>query len=163
MPGPDGTAIVPSAAITNGSVMSSWKYRDEALVSPGRVKPGIAASARYAAGLEQAAHAPLLDVHDAARAELERGRGVGGRADRLVETDVGGDLPLEHSVVHEVLVMQRLLDHEQPVRVEVAEGAEVLERVRGVRVDGQHDVGVGLADGADAFDVDAGLDLQATT
>src|SRR5439155_21393535 len=49
MPGPVGTAMVPSGSRTKGSVMSSWKYRSLALVSPGKAAPGIVASARFAA------------------------------------------------------------------------------------------------------------------
>jgi hypothetical protein len=48
----------------------------------------------------------------------------------------------------------------QPQLVERSEDADVLERVRGVRVDGEQDVGVRLPDGADALHVGAGLDLE---
>ena len=51
-------------------------------------------------------------------------------------------------MVDEVLVMQRLLDHQQVERVERREHGEVGERVGGVRVDREQDVGVRVADGA---------------
>src|ERR687895_2667580 len=56
--------------------------------------------------------------------------------------------------------MQRLFDHEQRTSVELPEHVHVVERVCRIRVDREQDVRIRLADGADAFDVEAWLDLE---
>ena len=53
--------------------------------------------------------------------------GVGRRADRLVEADRRRQVPLEHGVVHEVVVAERLLDHQQVQGVELLEHPEVVQ------------------------------------
>ena len=63
-------------------------------------------------------------------------------------------------MIQEVVVVKGLLDHQEVERVELAKHAHVPERVRGVRVDRQQDIGVRPTNGSDALDVGAGLDLQ---
>ena len=60
----------------------------------------------------------------------------------------------------QIVVMQGLFDHEQVEPVERSEDVHVGERVRGVRVDGERDVGVRGPDRADPLHVRARLDLQ---
>ena len=88
------------------------------------------------ARLEHAADATLLDVDDPTGAELEGGGRIGRRPDRLVQAQIRPDLCLELRVLDQVLVMQGLFDHQQLEVVEPSEDVEILERVRGVRVDG---------------------------
>ena len=104
--------------------------------------------------------ATLLDVDDPARPELDRRGRVGRRTDRLVQADVGPDPCLELRVFDQVVVVQRLFDHQQVELVERQEDVHVGERVGGVRVDRQQDAGVRRADRAHAFHVQARLDLQ---
>ena len=75
-------------------------------------------------------------------------------------TDIGPDLPLELRVLPQILVMQRLLDHQQPERIEPPEDCDVCEPIGGVRVHREQDLGVRLPNRADAFDVGARLDLE---
>jgi hypothetical protein len=111
-------------------------------------------------GLEETPHPSLLDVHDPTGAQIDRGSSVCRRADRLVQAQVGSDLPLQRSMFDEIVVVERLLDHEQVEGVEGAEDLDVLERVRGVRIDRQQDVRVRRAHGPDALDVRARLELE---
>src|ERR671923_2736372 len=110
--------------------------------------------------LRDATHAALLDVDDPARSELDRRARVGGRTYRLVEAQIGSDQRLQLRVLDHVVVMQRLLDHEEVAFVEVSEHSGVVERVRGICVDGKQDVGEGVANRANPLDVEARLDLQ---
>ena len=112
-------------------------------------------------GLEVPANASGLDVDDRCRTQRDRvGRAL-GRHDRLVEADRGLHLLGEECVVPEVVGGQRLLDEQEPERVELSEVFGVLEHVRRVRVDLQHQVVTKtLAHSGHPFDVDAGLDLE---
>ena len=88
------------------------------------------------AGLQEAAHAASFDVDHSARAEADRGPRVVRGADRLVEADRGVDPALQRGVVEEVVVAERLFDHQQLEGVERLEQREVGQAVRRVRVDG---------------------------
>ena len=63
-------------------------------------------------------------------------------------------------MVHDVVLVQRLLDQQQVELVQLAEGRRVGERVGAVGVDLQRHFGPALADSADHVHVPAGLDLE---
>ena len=71
--------------------------------------------------LEHTANPSLLDVHDPAGAEIDRGGSGGGRPDRFVETQGCGEHRLELGVAEEVLVVEGLFDHQE---VELVHGPE---------------------------------------
>src|SRR5207253_1421785 len=110
--------------------------------------------------LAEAADAADLDVDDAAGFHIDGGEGVAAVADGFVETDVGFEAFLEHGVEVEVVVPERLLDHEQVEFVPACDVVEVLHAIGGVGVAAQGDVGPAVADGLEDFGVPAGLALE---
>ena len=114
----------------------------------------------HRARFEHPPDAALLDVDDPTGAELEGGGRIGRRPDRLVQAQIRSDLCLELGVLEEVLMMQGLFDHQQLEIVERSEHVEIVQRVRGVRVDGQEDVRMIGSDRRDPVHVQAGRDLE---
>ncbi len=112
------------------------------------------------ARFERAADAALLDVDDPTGAELEGGGRIGRRPDRLVQAQIRPDLCLELRMLDQILVMERLFDHQQIEGVERAEHVQILEGVRGVRVDGQQDVRMVGSDRRDPVEVQTRRDLE---
>ena len=149
-------------------MMSRAKYRRLAEMSPGIVKPGRLASAMLWARptpdssmpphqsgnaaretqvvdgqrLRVAAHPADLQVDDSAAPEIEGLSRRAHAADALVETDRVSQRALELGVVEQVVVLERLLDHLQAVAVQEAEMVAIGERVRGVGVDRERDLGI---------------------
>ena len=121
---------------------------------------GVAGGVVDAHGLAVPAHAPDLDVDDAAGAELDRRLRVRFRADRLVEADRGLQRLRELRVRDEVLVVERLLHVVEPERVERAQRVRVRQRVRRIRVHRERDVGKSVAHRGETLRVAAGLDLE---
>ena len=111
-------------------------------------------------GFREAANAADFDVDDAACAGLHS-NGRGARADdRLVEANGGAQFFLQASVVENVVVPERLLDHQQ---IELIEGPQVfylVERVGGVGVAAQCDVGPARADFLQHVYIPARFDLH---
>ena len=62
------------------------------------------------------------------------------------------DLPLQHRVVHHVVVIERLLDQQQVERIELREQRRIVQRVGGVGVDLQRDVAERRAHALDRVD-----------
>jgi hypothetical protein len=67
----------------------------------------------------KSAHAPQLDIDDAAGLQADRLLGVVRGANAFIETDRRFKLRLQHGVVDDVVVRQRLLDHHQVELVEL--------------------------------------------
>ena len=67
----------------------------------------------YGDGLAEAAHTTDLDVDDAAGLHVDGSERVAAIADGFVETDSGLEALLQHGMEVEVVVPERLLDHEQ--------------------------------------------------
>ena len=111
--------------------------------------------------LGEAAHPARLDVDDAAGAQGQHVLGRGGVRDRFVETDRRFQAVLQLRVPAEVVLRERLLDHQQPVGVEVRQVLGVAGRVGAVGVGHQRRVRAELlAHRADVFDVGPGPDLD---
>ena len=111
-------------------------------------------------GLRIAADATHLEVDDPTASELEglpRGRGAG---DALVQADVRRELSLKTSVIDEVVVRERLFDHEKPVGVEPPQVRKVREVIRRVGVHGERQIAEAFAHPVQDRQVPAGLDLQ---
>ena len=117
----------------------------------------------HAARFCQSPEAADFDVDDPAALEVERFARVLGRVDALVEADRRLQLRLQSSVVNDVVVGQGLFDHHQVQIVERAQRGDmrgVVERVGGIGIGHQQDVGPTLADGAQVGQVAAGADLH---
>ena len=67
---------------------------------------------------------------------------------------------LQRHMIHDVVVIERLLDHEERELVELGEMAGVGQRIRGVRIDHQRHVAEALADVLHCGEIPAGLDLD---
>ena len=85
-------------------------------------------------GLGEAADAADLDVDDAAGLHVDGGECVAAVANGFVETDAGVEALLQHGVEVEVVVPERLLDHEQVELVPAGDVVEVRHAVGGVGV-----------------------------
>ena len=118
-------------------------------VSPGRVKPGSGRPATLAArpcpspasrrtrhaepgagvvqalGLQVAADAAGLDVDDPAGLDPDGVDRRLGRGDRLVEADRCGQPPGQLGVADEVVLVQRLLEQQEPEAVQAGQVAGV--------------------------------------
>src|SRR5439155_609479 len=112
------------------------------------------------ARLEDAPDPTGLDVDDAAGAEPDRCLGVARRTDGLVEADRRAEPRLERGVLDEVLVVQGLLDHDEPELVERLEERRIGELVGRVRVDREGRVRQLASHLANDLQVATGLDLQ---
>ena len=84
--------------------------------------------------LGEPAHAPQLNIDDAAGAHLNGLLGVVRGANTLVEANGGLQLGLQLRVVDDVVVRQRLFDHHQVVVVQLAQMVDIGKRVGGIRV-----------------------------
>ena len=112
-------------------------------------------------------HPARLDVHDAPGAQGQHVLGGGGVRDRFVEADGRLEPVLQLRVAAEVVLRERLLDHQQAVGVQVRQVLGVAERVGAVGVGHQRRVRTErLARRADVLDVgprpDLDLDLAVT-
>src|SRR6266478_2389031 len=110
----------------------------------------------------QTAHAGHLDVDDLAASESD-GRLDMGEAERaLVEAHGRLDPLLQVGVVDEAhpVVGEGLLDHGEPVTIELAKELGIRRRVGGIAVDVEGEVGEGRADGLDHAQIPAGPELQ---
>mgnify|MGYP007107674785 CR=1 FL=1 len=110
--------------------------------------------------LGPAAHARRLDVEDVARSQGHGRAGVVQRGDALVQAEGRGDLRAQPAVIVDVLIAERLLQHEQVERVERLQRGGVGQSVGRVGVEHQRDVRELGAHGPRQLHVVARLDLQ---
>ncbi len=68
-----------------------------------------------------ASNTPEFDVDDSACSDLNRLAGIICRMDGLIETNRGLDAPLQSTVIDDVLIVKRLLDHHQIELVQLPE------------------------------------------
>src|SRR6266496_6046209 len=80
--------------------------------------------------------------------------------DGFVQTDGGLDLSLQLCMEENVIVPERLLDHQQVEIVELSQMSKVREAVRGIRVTTKDDPGPALADFFEYINVPAGFYLD---
>src|SRR5579864_2914398 len=97
-------------------------------------------------GFAESAQAPDFDIDNAAGAQLDGSFGIAGLANRFVEANRGFQLALQLRMLKDVVIPERLLDHEQLEFVEFAKVAKIAGGVRGIRVAAQEDVRPALAD-----------------
>ena len=92
--------------------------------------------------------------------ERDRRGGVGAGVDRLVEADRRAQRALQRRVIDQVVLGERLLDHQQVEGVERGERGRVRQPVGGVGVDHQRQRRPAFADAGDDLGVPARLDLD---
>src|SRR5258708_37383533 len=97
--------------------------------------------------LAEAADAADLDVDDAAGLHIDGGEGVAPVANRFVQTNVRFEAFLQHGAKVEVVVPERLLDHEQIELVPAGDVGEVLHPLGGGGIAAYGDVGTAVAHG----------------
>jgi hypothetical protein len=56
------------------------------------------------------------------------------RADAFIQANRGGELRLQHGVIDDVVVAERLFDHHQVIFVQAPQAVRVGEGVGGVRI-----------------------------
>src|SRR5208283_5539079 len=111
-------------------------------------------------GLGETADAADFNVDDAAGACLKCEIGVARVVNGFVESDRGLDLFLQPSMQLDFVVPQRLLNHQQLERVEFTQVLRFVERISGIGVDAEYNVGPARADLFENVQVPAGLDLD---
>src|SRR5882672_5608418 len=111
-------------------------------------------------GFAHTPHPSGLDVEYAAGVEGEGELGIAGMPDGFVEAEFGLQLFLELCVVVDIVVPERLLDHEQVELVELAEVVEFVDAVGRVGVAAQKDFRPAFADLFEYVEVPSGLDLD---
>src|SRR5262252_2634957 len=110
--------------------------------------------------LGEPADAPGLDVDDPAGTGGDRLASDADGLDRFVETDRCPQPPLQRRVIRHIVVVERLLDHHQIVRVELHEMVSVPDRVGGVGVDHHRDAAEARPENLHGTDIPARLHLD---
>jgi hypothetical protein len=98
--------------------------------------------------------------YDTATSQIERLFRATNAGDTLVETDGCLNGGLQLSVIDQVVVFERLLDHQQGKLVQLSKMLAIRQRVSAVRVDGQQNVRVTAPHFSHDFDVPARFDLE---
>src|SRR5207302_11080203 len=111
-------------------------------------------------GLTEAAHAPDLDIDDAAGGQLDCSLSVAGVVNGLIQADAGLDLLLKLRVKVKIIMPERLLNHEQIEAVELFQVVDLVQRVSGVGVTAQQNVRPAITDFAENLHVPARLALD---
>jgi hypothetical protein len=91
---------------------------------------------------------------------MRRSQGNGCLArvdDGLVEANRGAQFFLQAGVIEDVVVPKRLLDHQQVELIEAPQVFDLIERVGGVGVAAQRDIGPARADFLQHIDIPARL------
>src|SRR5580698_5348050 len=90
-------------------------------------------------GLGKAADSAGFDVDNAAGANLNGLRGIASVMDGFVETNGGSQQRLQAGVIVNVVVPERLLDHQEIELIELSQMLDLIQRVSGIGVATQDD------------------------
>src|SRR5580693_7981960 len=112
-----------------------------------------------AAGCGVSADAAQLHIDDFAGADFDGGAGVLDVMDAFVEADRSFELALQRGVRIDVVVAQRLLDHDQVEGVEPLQVRSVFQAISGISVHHQANAWEFFAQRAGWFEVVAGFDF----
>src|ERR1700733_2401637 len=112
-----------------------------------------------AAGYGVSADAAQLHIDDFAGADFDGGAGVLDVMDAFVEADRSFELALQRGVGIDVVVPQRLLDHDQVEGVEPLQVRSVFQAISGISVHHQANAWEFFAQRAGWFEVVAGFDF----
>src|SRR4029077_19022765 len=91
-------------------------------------------------GLRVPADAAELEIDDLSGAKRDRVFRILARMNRLIQTNRRRDLLLQLSMIEDIVMSQRLLDHHQVKLIQLLEERDVGERVGRVRVSHQFNV-----------------------
>ena len=112
-----------------------------------------------AAGSGVTSDAAQFHIDDVAGANFDGGASVLDIVNALVEADGCFELALQRGVGVDVVVAQRLLDHDQVEGIEPLQVRSIFQVIGGVGVHHQANAREFFAEGAGWFDVVAGLDF----
>src|ERR1700691_2785957 len=90
--------------------------------------------------LAESAHAPDLYIENAAGADLKCEIRVAGIQNRFIQANRRLECLLQPCMKIDLVVPQRLLDHEQMEGIEFAQVFNLIERVSGIRVHAENDI-----------------------
>ena len=110
--------------------------------------------------LAETAEAPWLDVDDPARAGCDGRLAEPYGLDGLIQTDRRLQTLLQHGVIGNIVVVERLLDHHQSESIQPREVIGVGQRVRGVGIHHQRNRSEPVPHGPHRVDVPTRLDLD---
>jgi len=89
----------------------------------------------------KSSHAPYFDIDDSACASFDCLGCIALMVNGFIETDCGAHLFLQASMVVDVIVPQRLLNHEKVELIEFAKVLHLVQRIGRVGIATQHDAG----------------------
>src|SRR5262249_28362697 len=107
----------------------------------------------YVTRAVMAAHASELDIDDAGGVKFNGSLNVAQVVDGLVETQRCLQLLLQLRVEIDIVPPERLFHHEQLELIKALQVRGVVQRVCGIRIDGQKNIPKCLADRADVFQI----------
>src|ERR1700687_1848420 len=108
----------------------------------------------------ESANAANLDIDNSAGAGFDGERSAARTDDRLVQANRSAQLFLQARVVVDVVVPERLLDHQQIEWIELSQVLDLIEGISGIRVATQSDVSPARADAFEHVQVPARLDFD---
>ena len=106
------------------------------------------------------ADAAQLDIDNAARADLDGLARIVRRMNGLIEADRSSDLALKLGMVDHIFVVQRLLEHHHLEFIHPSEEVDIVERVCGIGIAHQQNLGKGGSHLPHHLHVPARLDLD---
>src|SRR5689334_21253363 len=107
----------------------------------------------------ESAHSSDLDVDDFACAEFQSCLCIAPAVDRLIQADTALQLLLQSSVEIEIIMPERLLDHEQVEGIEFFQVVDLVQRISRIGIATQDDLRPASADLFKDFHVPSGLAL----
>ena len=110
--------------------------------------------------LTESAHASELDIENAAGLEKDRLLRMMHGSNTFVEANRSFELRLQGRVIHDFVVRQRLLDHHQPIFIQLSQVVCIRQRVSRVRICHQPDRGKMRANFFHNVHIPAGLDFD---
>src|SRR5580704_4434630 len=113
--------------------MGASDARFEHAAAPDRNLLGVADVVNLL-GFAESSYTSNFDIDEAACAGLDRNGRSAGADDRLIEANGGAQLLLQPGVIENVVIPERLLDHQQIELIEGPEMFDLIECVRRVRV-----------------------------
>ena len=92
-------------------------------------------------GLAKSSHAADFDIHDPTSSGFDGSGTIAGVTNGFIEADRSAQFTLKPRVVIDVIVPERLFDHEQVELIEFAKMINIIERVGRIRITTEQDIG----------------------
>jgi len=111
-------------------------------------------------GLAKSSHAADFDIDDPASSGFDGSGTIAGVTNGFIEADRSAQFTLKPRVVIDVIIPERLFDHEQLELIELAKMINVIERVGRISITTERDIGPSGADAFDDLEVPTGFHFE---